>query len=161
MDLNLGYWLESDWLISFSFSLFVWKNRDSVTGGTCSFDPQTNLPDGNCVFVANGDNSNIKSSYMAAPFLKSVDHFCKNTEPSMNPVVSSDMFFICLEPQWMRYSGKASEPCQEDGHPQGLNKLQGLCPGCLLKSSKYSKNLMSFENRRLCRGCFLNPQNSS
>ena len=54
--------------------------RDSVTGGTCNFDPQTNLPDADCVFVANGDNSDIKSSYMAAPFLKSVTDFCNNTE---------------------------------------------------------------------------------
>ena len=43
-------------------------------------DPQTNLPDENCVFIPIGENSAIKSSYMAAPFLESVDHFCKNTE---------------------------------------------------------------------------------
>ena len=54
--------------------------RDIETGSTCSLDPQTNLPDENCVFIPIGDNSAIKSSYMAAPFLESVDHFCKNTE---------------------------------------------------------------------------------
>ena len=54
--------------------------RDITTGGSCNLDPQTNLPDANCVFVASGDNSNVRSSYMAAPFLESVDHFCQNTE---------------------------------------------------------------------------------
>jgi calcium-activated chloride channel regulator 4 len=54
--------------------------RDIETGSTCSLDPQTNLPDENCVFIPIGDNSAFKSSYMAAPFLESVDHFCKNTE---------------------------------------------------------------------------------
>ena len=62
-------------LNSFSFNF-----RDSSTGGSCNLDPQTNLPDANCVFVASGDNSNVKSGYMAAPFLESVDHFCRNTE---------------------------------------------------------------------------------
>ena len=61
----------------FKYSFYY---RDSVTGGTCNFDPQTNLPDADCVFVANGDNSDIKSSYMAAPFLESVTDFCNNTE---------------------------------------------------------------------------------
>ena len=60
--------------------MYFFHYRDSVTGGTCNFDPQTNLPDADCVFVANGDNSDIRSSYMTAPFLESVDHFCLNTE---------------------------------------------------------------------------------
>ena len=59
---------------------FSFNFRDSSTGGSCNLDPQTNLPDANCVFVASGDNSNVKSGYMAAPFLESVDHFCQNTE---------------------------------------------------------------------------------
>ena len=59
---------------------FSFNFRDSSTGGSCNLDPQTNLPDANCIFVASGDNSNVKSSYMAAPFLESVDHFCQNTE---------------------------------------------------------------------------------
>ena len=59
---------------------FSFNFRDSSTGGSCTLDPQTNLPDANCVFIASGDNSNVKSSYMAAPFLESVDHFCQNTE---------------------------------------------------------------------------------
>ena len=43
-------------------------------------DPESNLPDANCVFIPTGNNSNIKSSYMAAPFLSSVDHFSKNSD---------------------------------------------------------------------------------
>ena len=66
-----------------------------------------------------------------------VDTFAKKNWTLDVSVVSLDMFFIWREPPWKRYSGKTSEPCQEDGHPQGLNKLQGLCPGCLLKSSKF------------------------
>ena len=58
--------------------------RDIETGSTCSLDPQTNLPDENCVFIPIGDNSAIRSSYMAAPFLESVDHFCKNTEQTFH-----------------------------------------------------------------------------
>jgi hypothetical protein len=58
--------------------------RDIKTGSTCSLDPQTNLPNENCVFIPIGDNSAIRSSYMAAPFLESVDHFCKNTEQTFH-----------------------------------------------------------------------------
>ena len=54
--------------------------RDIANGGTCQFDPETNLPDANCAFFPNSDNDDIKSSMMAAPFLKSVDHFCEDTE---------------------------------------------------------------------------------
>ena len=57
-----------------------WYYRDIVNGGTCQFDPETNLPDANCAFFPNSDNDEIKSSLMAAPFLKSVDHFCEDTE---------------------------------------------------------------------------------
>lgn len=59
------------------FPLFC---SDIMNGGACNFDPITNLPDEDCIFVPSGDNSQIKSSYMAAPFLDSVNHFCKDTE---------------------------------------------------------------------------------
>ena len=54
--------------------------RDILTGGSCTFDSQTNLPDANCLFIPSGNNSEIRSSYMAVPFLESTDHFCRNTE---------------------------------------------------------------------------------
>ena len=55
--------------------------EDIVYGGSCNFDPDTNLPDENCIFVPNLESSGaIRSSYMATPFLNSVDHFCRNTE---------------------------------------------------------------------------------
>ena len=40
----------------------------------------TNLPDENCVFVPSGDNANVRSSLMGAPFLASVDKFCEGSE---------------------------------------------------------------------------------
>ena len=49
-------------------------------GGSCQFDSTTNLPNENCHFFPDGDNSNIKSSLMAAPFLSTLKHFCKDTE---------------------------------------------------------------------------------
>jgi hypothetical protein len=48
------------------------KLRDYVDGGSCKFDPQTNLPNANCIFVPGGNNSKIRSSYMALPFLENV-----------------------------------------------------------------------------------------
>ncbi len=54
-------------IIPFCFIL-----RDYVDGGSCKFDPQTNLPNANCIFVPGGDNSKIRSSYMALPFLENV-----------------------------------------------------------------------------------------
>ena len=85
------------WIFSLCF-------RDIETGSTCSLDPQTNLPDENCVFIPIGDNSAIKSSYMAAPFLESVDHFCKNTEQTYHHDIykptkhnSTMWIFLCLQ----------------------------------------------------------------
>ena len=52
------------------------RREDIVTGGTCNFDDETNLPNANCVFKPTGDNSMIRSSLMAAPFLESTEFFC-------------------------------------------------------------------------------------
>ncbi len=46
--------------------------RDLLTGGECSADAATGLPDANCIFYPDGDNSLIRTSMMAAPFLESV-----------------------------------------------------------------------------------------
>ena len=55
--------------------------RDITNGGLCNFDPVTNLPDENCAFFPSRDgNNDIRSSLMAAPFLKDADHFCEDTE---------------------------------------------------------------------------------
>ena len=53
-----------------------------VDGGACSFndddddddDNDDGLPDEDCIFIPDGDNSNIRSSLMAAPFLAEVNH---------------------------------------------------------------------------------------
>ena len=52
------------------------RREDIVQGGSCTFDDETNLPNGNCVFLPRGNNSGIKSSMMAAPFLESTEYFC-------------------------------------------------------------------------------------
>ena len=62
-----------------------------MSGGSCSFDPETNLPDGNCLFFPDGDNSNIKTSMMAAPFLDSVDYFCEDSETVYHHVIEAFM----------------------------------------------------------------------
>ena len=60
--------------------------RDKIFGGQCTFDDEDGanmeggeyqgdgkgLPNEDCIFVPDGDNSNIYSSIMAAPFLASV-----------------------------------------------------------------------------------------
>ena len=51
------------------------RREDPSHGGSCLFDPATNLPDENCFFVATGDNSQISSSLLATPFLKSTKYF--------------------------------------------------------------------------------------
>jgi hypothetical protein len=53
--------------------LFFLTSRDFVDGGSCKFDPQSNLPNGNCIFVPAGDNSKVRSSYMSLPFLQNVN----------------------------------------------------------------------------------------
>ena len=52
---------------------------DLVTGGDCSLDPLSGIPDDNCYFVPDSDNT-ANSSYMALPFLDSVTEFCDTTE---------------------------------------------------------------------------------
>ncbi len=47
-----------------------------LTGGSCAYDPTTDLPDSSCVFVADGDNSAVVGSIMAAPFLNTVWNAC-------------------------------------------------------------------------------------
>lgn len=59
-------------------------DRDIVNGGSCRFDPATNLPDENCIFIPRGDNSDVRSSYMSTPFLENVDHFCEHTETTFH-----------------------------------------------------------------------------
>jgi len=56
-----------------SLKFFVtFFSRDIADGGSCKFDPQTNLPNENCTFVPVGDNSGIRSSYMSLPSLENV-----------------------------------------------------------------------------------------
>ncbi len=72
--------------------------RDIVSGGSCTFDPETNLPDSNCVFVPSlDDNDDIRSSYMAVPFLPSVDHFSMHTETAFHhdPYKPNKQNFMC------------------------------------------------------------------
>ncbi len=54
--------------------------RDMVTGGECSYDEETGMPDENCVFVPDGDNSGVVSSMMAAPFLETTTYFCEDAD---------------------------------------------------------------------------------
>ena len=56
--------------------------RDITDGGSCQFDPETNLPNENCLFFANGENYNIKASFLAASFLKSMEFFRMPSEVS-------------------------------------------------------------------------------
>ena len=61
--------------------------RDYSVGGSCKFNPQTNLPNENCVFVPSGDNSKIRSSYMSLPFLQNVSKICfLKTRPVSNRI---------------------------------------------------------------------------
>ena len=48
------------------------SSRDIVTGDGCKYDSITGMPDENCIFYPDGDNSGIISSLMAAPFLETV-----------------------------------------------------------------------------------------
>merc|ERR1719239_764241 len=57
--------------------------RDVVTGGECSNDPDSGLPDSNCYFFPRVE-STVASSYMALPFLDSVADFCDETEANIH-----------------------------------------------------------------------------
>ena len=61
-------------------------SRDFVDGGSCKFDPQSNLPNGNCIFVPSNDNSKVRSSYMSLPFLSNVSFFNSSKGPFINYV---------------------------------------------------------------------------
>ena len=64
-----------------NFLIFKIFSRDISNGGTCTFDPETNLPDENCLFYPSAtNNENIRSSFMSAPFLKALDNFCNSSE---------------------------------------------------------------------------------
>ena len=52
---------------------------DASTGGACSYDRNTGLPDHNCVAIVGKSNS-INSSIMAIPYLENNDQFCDDTE---------------------------------------------------------------------------------
>jgi len=51
---------------------------DVSTGGDCTNDPSTGLPNEKCYFIPNPENQ-VVSSYMALPFLESVTDFCDDT----------------------------------------------------------------------------------
>ena len=57
--------------------------RDVVTGGECSNDPDSGLPDSHCYFFPKAE-STVASSYMALPFLDSVTDFCDQTEANLH-----------------------------------------------------------------------------
>merc|ERR1719239_1787753 len=59
------------------------ESRDVVTGGECSNDPDSGLPDSNCYFFPRVE-STVASSYMALPFLDSVTDFCDQTEANLH-----------------------------------------------------------------------------
>jgi len=57
--------------------------RDVVSGGECTMDPESGLPDSNCYFFPKTE-STVASSYMALPFLDSVTDFCDETETNLH-----------------------------------------------------------------------------
>ena len=56
--------------------------QDVRTGGQCTRDAD-NLPDGNCMFYVTQETS-ASASYMALPYLSSVQNFCDNTEENIH-----------------------------------------------------------------------------
>ena len=75
--------------ISHKFVVF----RDFETGGKCSEDAQTNLPDSKCGFFPRVDeNLYVKSSIMAAPFLEWVEDFSEYSDASSKPTRQN---FLC------------------------------------------------------------------
>ena len=47
--------------------------RDAVTGGACTYDATTGLPDCTCVFIPEETpDTNVPTSIMSTPFLISV-----------------------------------------------------------------------------------------
>ena len=68
-------------LIRISHKFIVCRNFE--TGGKCSEDAKTNLPDTKCGFFPTVDgNFAIKSSIMAAPFLEWVEDFSEYSDAS-------------------------------------------------------------------------------
>ena len=59
------------------------ERRDVLTGGECSNDPDSGLPDSHCYFLPRAENT-VASSYMALPFLDSVTDFCDQTETNLH-----------------------------------------------------------------------------
>merc|ERR1711971_216439 len=59
------------------------ESRDVVTGGECSNDPDSGLPDSRCYFFPRVEGT-VASSYMALPFLDSVTDFCDQTEANLH-----------------------------------------------------------------------------
>ena len=56
--------------------------QDVRTGGKCTYNDD-NLPDGNCMFYVTQETS-ASASYMALPYLSSVQNFCDNTEENIH-----------------------------------------------------------------------------
>jgi len=52
---------------------------DVTTGGKCSYDSKSGLPDANCIPYL-GKNNTISSSIMGIPYLAGNDQFCDDTE---------------------------------------------------------------------------------
>jgi len=50
-----------------------------ISGGHCTNNPSTGLPDDDCIFVASGPE-NLRSSVMAVPYLAGNDQWCDQTE---------------------------------------------------------------------------------
>merc|ERR1712172_122250 len=57
--------------------------RDVATGGECTVDPESGLPNANCYFIPKAE-ATVASSYMALPFLDSVTDFCDETETNLH-----------------------------------------------------------------------------
>ena len=60
-------------------SPLVGREADLRTGGPCAYDEATSLPDEHCMFYADQETA-ATASYMALPYLDSVQNFCDLTE---------------------------------------------------------------------------------
>ena len=58
-------------------------NMEDLNGGSCSTNSDTDMPSGDCIFVADGPSS-LQSSVMAIPYLPGNDQWCDITEERLH-----------------------------------------------------------------------------
>ena len=56
---------------------------ESISGGECSINEELNLPNDDCIFVADGP-SELVSSVMALPYLSGTGQWCDSTEDKLH-----------------------------------------------------------------------------